>query len=125
MSCPLLRSFFIQNFADSFRQCIIDLMQGQLQRADELREDDVLETIVQILTPESRPPLRGYYSAGVLGPELKLLESIVLNRCASRTIVNEGLKAAQSDGNEIQLNVFTQLQFLVAPIVTILLFLSL
>ncbi|EDW15388.2 phosphatidylinositide phosphatase SAC2 isoform X1 [Drosophila mojavensis] len=71
--------FFIQNFADSFRQCIIDLMQGQLQRADELREDDVLETIVQILTPESRPPLRGYYSAGVLGPELKLLESIVLN----------------------------------------------
>lgn len=125
MSCPLLRSFFIQNFADSFRQCIIDLMQGQLQRADELREDDVLETIVQILTPESRPPLRGYYSAGVLGPELKLLESIVINRCAGRTIINEVLKADLPDAKAIQSNKFTQLQFLVAPIVTIFLFFSL
>ncbi|KAH8409727.1 hypothetical protein KR222_002853 [Zaprionus bogoriensis] len=69
--------FFIQNFADSFRQCIIDLMQGELQQAAELREDAVLETIVNILTPETRAPLRGYYSAGVLGAELKLLESIV------------------------------------------------
>ncbi|XP_052851086.1 phosphatidylinositide phosphatase SAC2 isoform X3 [Drosophila gunungcola] len=69
--------FFIQNFADSFRQCIIDLMQGQLLRAEELQEDEVLDTILQILTPESRPPLRGYYYTGVLGPELQLLESIV------------------------------------------------
>ncbi|XP_016961022.1 phosphatidylinositide phosphatase SAC2 isoform X1 [Drosophila biarmipes] len=69
--------FFIQNFADSFRQCIIDLMQGQLLRAEELQEDEVLETIIQILTPETRPPLRGYYNPGVLGPELQLLETIV------------------------------------------------
>ncbi|XP_017007574.2 phosphatidylinositide phosphatase SAC2 isoform X5 [Drosophila takahashii] len=69
--------FFIQNFADSFRQCIIDLMQGQLLRAEELQEDEVLDTILQILTPETRPPLRGYYNPGVLGPELQLLESIV------------------------------------------------
>ncbi|XP_036674912.3 phosphatidylinositide phosphatase SAC2 isoform X1 [Drosophila suzukii] len=69
--------FFIQNFADSFRQCIIDLMQGQLLRAEELQEDEVLETIIQILTPETRPPLRGYYNPGVLGPELQLIESIV------------------------------------------------
>ncbi|EDW55315.1 GM10430 [Drosophila sechellia] len=69
--------FFIQNFADSFRQCIIDLMQGQLLRAEELQEDEVLGTILQILTPETRPPLRGYYNPGVLGPELQLLESIV------------------------------------------------
>ncbi|XP_030553911.1 phosphatidylinositide phosphatase SAC2 isoform X1 [Drosophila novamexicana] len=71
--------FFIQNFADSFRQCIIDLMQGELRHATELREDEVLETIVHILTPESHPPLLGYYNAGVLGPELKLLESIITN----------------------------------------------
>ncbi|XP_043651296.1 phosphatidylinositide phosphatase SAC2 isoform X2 [Drosophila teissieri] len=69
--------FFIQNFADSFRQCIIDLMQGQLLRAEDLEEDEVLDTILQILTPETRPPLRGYYNPGVLGPELQLLESIV------------------------------------------------
>ncbi|KAH8357220.1 hypothetical protein KR084_010037 [Drosophila pseudotakahashii] len=69
--------FFIQNFADSFRQCIIDLMQGQLLRAEELQEDEVLDTILQILTPETRPPLRGYYNPGVLGHELQLLESIV------------------------------------------------
>ncbi|EDW96284.2 phosphatidylinositide phosphatase SAC2 isoform X1 [Drosophila yakuba] len=69
--------FFIQNFADSFRQCIIDLMQGQLLRAEDLQEDEVLDTILQILTPETRPPLRGYYKPGVLGPELQLLESIV------------------------------------------------
>uniref|UniRef100_B3NZZ3 GG24675 n=1 Tax=Drosophila erecta TaxID=7220 RepID=B3NZZ3_DROER len=69
--------FFIQNFADSFRQCIIDLMQGQLLRAEDLQEDEVLDTILQILTPETRPPLRGYYNPGVLGPELQLLESIV------------------------------------------------
>ncbi|KAH8271350.1 hypothetical protein KR018_007362 [Drosophila ironensis] len=69
--------FLIQNFADSFRQCIIDLMQGQLRGADELQEDEVLGTILRILTPESKPPLGGYYNPGVLAPELKLLESIV------------------------------------------------
>ncbi|XP_020813812.1 phosphatidylinositide phosphatase SAC2 isoform X1 [Drosophila serrata] len=69
--------FFIQNFADSFRQCIIDLMQGHLLTADELQEDEVLNTILQILTPETRPPMRGYYNPGVFGPELQLLESIV------------------------------------------------
>ncbi|XP_017035859.1 phosphatidylinositide phosphatase SAC2 isoform X1 [Drosophila kikkawai] len=69
--------FFIQNFADSFRQCIIDLMQGHLLTADELHEDEVLNTILQILTPETRPPMRGYYNPGVFGPELQLLESIV------------------------------------------------
>ncbi|KAH8242763.1 hypothetical protein KR032_001875 [Drosophila birchii] len=69
--------FFIQNFADSFRQCIIDLMQGHLLTADELHEDEVLNTILQILTPDTQPPMRGYYNPGVFGPELQLLESIV------------------------------------------------
>ncbi|KAH8360019.1 hypothetical protein KR093_010212 [Drosophila rubida] len=71
--------YFIQKFADSFRQCIIDLMQGDLKQASELHEDPILETILHILLPESRAPLRGYYYAGVLGPELKLIESFVSN----------------------------------------------
>lgn len=124
MLCQLLRSFFIQNFADSFRQCIIDLMQGELRHATELREDEVLETIVHILTPESHPPLLGYYNAGVLGPELKLLESIITNRCADRTM-SEVLPADQPDGQANKSKEFIQLQFLVAPIVTIFLFLTL
>ncbi|XP_017035862.1 phosphatidylinositide phosphatase SAC2 isoform X3 [Drosophila kikkawai] len=98
--------FFIQNFADSFRQCIIDLMQGHLLTADELHEDEVLNTILQILTPETRPPMRGYYNPGVFGPELQLLESIVTTRCA----VQRPRRSADDDK-------VRQLLFLVAPIV--------
>ncbi|XP_054747755.1 phosphatidylinositide phosphatase SAC2 isoform X3 [Anastrepha obliqua] len=69
--------FFIQNFADSFRQCIIDLMQGKLVEANQLREDEVMKTILHILCPSTPAPTRGYYHAGVLGPELHFLENIV------------------------------------------------
>ncbi|XP_068155593.1 phosphatidylinositide phosphatase SAC2 isoform X1 [Drosophila tropicalis] len=69
--------YLIQNFADSFRQCVIDLMQGNLKQESELHEDPILGTFVKLITPEMRPPIGGYYSAGVLGPELQLLESIV------------------------------------------------
>ncbi|XP_039150706.1 phosphatidylinositide phosphatase SAC2 isoform X4 [Drosophila simulans] len=101
--------FFIQNFADSFRQCIIDLMQGQLLRAEELQEDEVLGTILQILTPETRPPLRGYYNPGVLGPELQLLESIVTTRCAAQRRYQAGV-----DGHAIESR---HLTFIVSSIV--------
>ncbi|XP_022213742.2 phosphatidylinositide phosphatase SAC2 isoform X4 [Drosophila obscura] len=116
--------FFIQNFADSFRQCIIDLMLGQLRQADELQEDEVLGTILQILKPETRAPIRGYYGVGVLAPELKLLESIVTTRCAdqrpSETESDGGGGGVDGQANEVRQ---LQLQFLVAPIVTISLFL--
>lgn len=79
----VLRSFFIQNFADSFRQCIIDLMQGKLVDANELKEDEVMKTILHIFCPSTPAPTRGYYNAGVLGPELHFLENIVYTRCAA------------------------------------------
>ncbi|XP_073816731.1 phosphatidylinositide phosphatase spermathreecae isoform X1 [Musca autumnalis] len=69
--------FFIQNFADTFRQCIIDLMQGQLNDVQQLKEDEVLTTILQILLPSGPAPIRGYYYAGVLQPELQLLENVI------------------------------------------------
>nr|NP_001163676.1 spermathreecae, isoform E [Drosophila melanogaster]ACZ94972.1 spermathreecae, isoform E [Drosophila melanogaster] len=100
--------FFIQNFADSFRQCIIDLMQGQLLRAEDLQEDEVLSTILQILTPETRPPLHGYYNPGVLGPELQLLESIVTTRCAAQRRYQAGV-----DGHAIESR---HLKFIVSSI---------
>lgn len=72
-------------------------MQGQLLRAEDLQEDEVLSTILQILTPETRPPLRGYYNPGVLGPELQLLESIVTTRCAAQRRYQAGV-----DGHAIE-----------------------
>ncbi|XP_013108333.2 phosphatidylinositide phosphatase SAC2 isoform X2 [Stomoxys calcitrans] len=69
--------FFIQNFADTFRQCMIDLMQGQLNDAQQLREDEVLTTILHILCPSTPAPTRGYFYAGVLQPELQLLEHVI------------------------------------------------
>lgn len=88
-------------------------MQGQLLTADELHEDEVLDTILQILTPETRPPIRGYYNPGVLGPELQLLESIVTTRWA---VPRQRRSAGDEvDGQAIEVR---QLLFLVAPIVT-------
>ncbi|XP_067619356.1 phosphatidylinositide phosphatase SAC2 isoform X3 [Eurosta solidaginis] len=77
--------FFIQHFADSFRQCIIDLMQGKLVEANQLKEDEVIATILHILCPSTPAPIRGYYHAGVLGPELHFLENIANARCAAPT----------------------------------------
>jgi len=88
-------------------------MQGELKQATELQEDEVLETIMHILTPESQPPLRGYYNAGLLGPELKLIESIVMNRCGTRKM---SLSEDQNDDQAYRFEMFT---FLVAPIIII------
>lgn len=82
---------------------------GQLQRPDELQEDDVLATIIQILIPEYKPPLGGYYNPGVLGPELQLLESVIMTRCAVQRRSKDGV-----DGQESKP---MQLKILVAPIV--------
>lgn len=61
-------------------------MQGKLKSSDELKEDEVFKRILQILVPSTPAPIHGYYSAGVLGPELKLLENIVYTRSATRTL---------------------------------------
>lgn len=84
-SSLLFRSFIIQTFADSFRQSVIDLMHGKIEHADDIKDDDVWEallnvaqqTIIEPLAPDAPP--KGYYNPGVLGAELKLLEPFVLN----------------------------------------------
>lgn len=72
-------SFIIQHFADTFRQSIIDLLQGKLHDYRELREDDIYETIICVaqtnLIPETPAPT-GYFNHGVLQPEFYLAESL-------------------------------------------------
>lgn len=58
-------------------------MQGKLVEADQLKEDKIMKTILCILCPSAPAPIRGYYHAGVLGPELYFLENIVNARCAA------------------------------------------
>lgn len=65
-------------------------MQGNITEYTQINEDDVLDTIVEIaqetLVPSTPAPIRGYYYAGVLGPELRLAEDLVLHtRSASIT----------------------------------------
>ncbi|XP_037943362.1 phosphatidylinositide phosphatase SAC2-like [Teleopsis dalmanni] len=68
--------FFIQNFADSFRQCTIDLMHGKLNDSTELKEDEIMKTVKNIFFQTLPTPSRGHYYIGVLGPEILLLENI-------------------------------------------------
>lgn len=59
---------------------MIDLMQGQLNDAQDLKEDEVLTTMLHILCPSTPAPTRGYFYAGVLQPEIQLLENILYTR---------------------------------------------
>lgn len=59
---------------------MIDLMQGELNDAQQIKEDEVLTTILHILCPSAPAPTRGYFYAGVLQPEIHLLEDIVCTR---------------------------------------------
>lgn len=59
---------------------MIDLMQGQLNDAQQLKEDEVLRTMLLILCPSTPAPTRGYFYAGVLQPEIQLLENIIYTR---------------------------------------------
>lgn len=84
--CPFSCSYYIQHFADTFRQSVIDLLQGNLQDISEISADDPLEQISRIaqtaLVPESRAPQ--YFNYGVLGNDLKMVEDTVVfarSRC--------------------------------------------
>lgn len=60
-------------------------MHGKIEDAADIKDDDVWEalknvaqeTVIEPLAPEAPP--KGYYNPGVLGAELKLLESVVFN----------------------------------------------
>uniref|UniRef100_A0A182N165 SAC domain-containing protein n=1 Tax=Anopheles dirus TaxID=7168 RepID=A0A182N165_9DIPT len=69
--------YYIQHFADTFRQSCIDLLQGRLSAADRIPEDDACEAVVGIactvLKPAGPAPL-AYYNYGQLATEHLLLE---------------------------------------------------
>uniref|UniRef100_A0A182W4G2 SAC domain-containing protein n=1 Tax=Anopheles minimus TaxID=112268 RepID=A0A182W4G2_9DIPT len=71
--------YYIQHFADTFRQSCIDLLQGQLTEYDCIQEDDVCDAVVGIATTALKPsgpvPLT-YYNYGQLSAEHMLLEQL-------------------------------------------------
>ena len=73
-------SFYLQHFADTFRQSVIDLLQGNLQDMSEITADNPFEQVVGIaqtaIIPDSRPP--DYFNYGVLGNDLKIVEDTVV-----------------------------------------------
>ncbi|XP_065086127.1 phosphatidylinositide phosphatase SAC2 isoform X3 [Ochlerotatus camptorhynchus] len=72
--------YFIQHFADSFRQSCIDLMLGKLEAFEPLVEDDLCEALVGVATnaivPSRGAPL-GYYNHGLMSAEHVILEEFL------------------------------------------------
>lgn len=84
---PVFCSYYLQHFADTFRQSVIDLLQGNLQDISEICSDDPLAQIAYIaqtaLLPESHAQ---YFNYGVLGNDLKIIEDTVMfARFSSKT----------------------------------------
>lgn len=69
-------SYVIQHFQDTFRQCIIDMIHGNLYSYNELQDDDVLKTVVSIAGSTVDVP-NGYYEYGALSAECRLAEAII------------------------------------------------
>lgn len=70
-------SYIIQHFQDTFRQCIIDLIHGNLHHYNDLQHDDVLITILSITKSSGDVP--DVYDYGILNAELKLIESLIVS----------------------------------------------
>lgn len=117
---------------------MIDLMQGQLNDAQQLKEDEVLTTILQILCPSVPAPTRGYYYAGVLQPELQLLENVIYTRWRSNNNrhgednhdqdIDASSKLVANSKFKLQLDIFNNSiiqHFLVMPFVSICFILTL
>lgn len=72
-------SYYIQHFADTFRQSVIDLLQGNLQDISGICSDDPLAQVAYIaqtaLVPSYAPE---YFNYGVLGNDLKIIEDTVI-----------------------------------------------
>lgn len=77
MCCFL--SYYLQHFADTFRQSVIDLLLGNLEDVSEISADDPIEQFGKIvqtcLVPDCRPP--EYFNYGVLGHDLKIVNDTV------------------------------------------------
>ncbi|XP_062536604.1 phosphatidylinositide phosphatase SAC2 isoform X5 [Armigeres subalbatus] len=72
--------YYIQHFADSFRQSCIDLMLGKLDPFEPLVEDDVYDALLGVATtalvPSRGAPLE-YYNYGLMNAEHILLEEAI------------------------------------------------
>lgn len=78
--CLSIRSYIIQNFFDTFRQSVIDLMQTNITQINELQFIEMLKILASIA--DSNIQLSGYYHYGALNNELQLTESILkTTRC--------------------------------------------
>lgn len=74
------RSYIIQNFHDTLRQNVIDLMQGKLPLVISAHEwdVDVLETTLKIAVTNVGSPPKGYMPRGAMGAEESLVEDLIL-----------------------------------------------
>lgn len=71
----IICSYIIQNFYDTFRQSMIDLMQGNIRKSDELQFNEALKVLASIA--ELPVEVSSYYHYGALNNELQLTESIL------------------------------------------------
>ncbi|XP_049541487.1 phosphatidylinositide phosphatase SAC2 isoform X1 [Anopheles darlingi] len=72
--------YYLQHFADTFRQACIDLMHGNLGAVDTLPEDNVGTAVVGIARTALvaiGPPDQAYYNYGLMGAETMLLEYLL------------------------------------------------
>lgn len=70
-------SYIIQHFYDTFRQCVIDLIHGNLEHYNELQDDNVLQTILSITDESLDVPDSRHFNYGALNNEMKLAETLV------------------------------------------------
>lgn len=77
VQCCLVYSFIIQNFYDTLRQNVIDLMQGIFVCHDNW-DDDKFEIALKIVVSTVGPPPKGYISRGVMGAEQELIENLII-----------------------------------------------
>ncbi|CRL06388.1 CLUMA_CG019050, isoform A [Clunio marinus] len=72
--------YYLQHFADTFRQSVIDLLHGHLEDISEISADDPFDQIANIaqsaLVPSSPAPK--YFNYGILGNDLKMIEDTVV-----------------------------------------------
>lgn len=79
-------SYVIQNFFDTFRQSVIDVLQGNITHGDELQFNKTLEVLASLAG--SPIDLPDYYHYGSLNNELQLIESLIKpTRCLRKSIM--------------------------------------
>uniref|UniRef100_A0A182QH54 SAC domain-containing protein n=1 Tax=Anopheles farauti TaxID=69004 RepID=A0A182QH54_9DIPT len=74
--------YYIQHFADTFRQSCIDLLQGRLSAADRIPEDDACAALAGIactVLKPAGPASLAYYNYGQMAAEQMLLEHVVFH----------------------------------------------